>query len=114
MPIVCQETNDLLPVDMAAALDGICCEISAEEWGIPHLHGGLALQNRGVRLFLAESGAMVHVMADDCPLASAPLGPSGPFDAALLAACAWGRRFHLIAAFPPDIAERIILPHRTG
>ncbi|MDQ1278563.1 MAG: hypothetical protein QG555_1606 [Thermodesulfobacteriota bacterium] len=90
------------PTDMAAALEGIPCKISAQTLYRELVPFGPAYQNITGSLFLTESGAMAQVCA-------APLGSPFPFDAALHAACAWGQRFHHLTAFPVGFEARLIV-----
>lgn len=97
-----------LPMDMAAALDGVSFEILASKLYSELVPFGPAYQNIIGSLFLTESGAVAQICAAGHEAASALLGSPFPFDAALHAACAWGQRFHHLTAFPVGFEERII------
>lgn len=104
-----KEGRPPLPMDMAAALDGVSYEIPAQILYRELVPFGPAYQNIMGGLFLAESGAVAKICAAGHAAASAPLGSPFPFDAALHAACAWGQRFHHLTAFPVGFEERIII-----
>ncbi|MCK9391073.1 MAG: polyketide synthase dehydratase domain-containing protein [Syntrophales bacterium] len=97
-----------LPMDMAAALDGVSFEIPASQLYRELVPFGPAYQNIIGSLFLTGSGAVAQVFAARQPAVSDLLGSPFPFDAALHAACAWGQRFHHLTAFPVGFEERII------
>lgn len=104
-----KEGRPPLPMDMAAALEGISCEISAQTLYRELVPFGPAYQNITGSLFLTESGAIARVCAARQPTVSTLLGSPFPFDAALHAACAWGQRFYHVTAFPVGFEERIIV-----
>jgi hypothetical protein len=96
-------------MDMAAALEGDPCKISAPTLYRELVPVGPAYQNITGSLFLTEGGAMAQVCAAVAPLAAAPLGSPFPFDAALHAACVWGQRFRHLTTFPVGFAARVIV-----
>ncbi len=98
-----------LPMDIAAALDGVSCEITASKLYTELVPFGPAYQNIIGSLFLTENGAVAKVFAVRQPLVSELLGSPFPFDAALHAACVWGQKFHRLTAFPVGFEERIIV-----
>ena len=99
----------LLPLDVAAAVDGVCCAIHAEALYRDLVPFGQAYQNVTGCLFLAADGAAAEVRAPEEPASLFPLGSPFPFDAALHVACAWGQRFHHRTVFPVGFEERIIV-----
>ncbi len=104
-----EEDRPPLPMDMAAALDGVSCEIPAAKLYSELVPFGPAYQNIIGSLFLAESGAIAKIFAARQPAVSELLGSPFPFDAALHAACVWGQRFHRLTTFPVGFEERIIV-----
>ncbi|MDD5722780.1 MAG: polyketide synthase dehydratase domain-containing protein [Syntrophales bacterium] len=104
-----------LPLDIAAALEGIVFEIPARRLYEELVPFGPAYQNITGSLLLSEDGALGQACAADHPAPIHPLGSPFPFDAALHAACAWGQRFRQIVAFPVGFRERVIItPTRRG
>ncbi|HAJ26214.1 MAG TPA: hypothetical protein DCG53_03045 [Syntrophus sp. (in: bacteria)] len=104
-----KEGRTPLPVDIAAALDGVSCEIPALKLYSELVPFGPAYRNVTASLFLAEDGAVAQIFAARQPAVSNLLGSPFPFDAALHAACVWGQRFHRLTAFPVGFEERIIV-----
>jgi len=104
-----EEDRPPLPMDMAAALDGVSYEIPAQTLYRELVPFGPAYHNIMGGLLLAESGAVAQICAARQPAVSALLGSPFPFDAALHAACAWGQRFHHLTTFPVGFEERIIV-----
>jgi len=96
------------PMDLAAALEGICLELPARTLYGELVPFGPAYQNVREGLFLSEDGAIGQVDSADIPAASTLLGSPFPFDGALHAACAWGQRFRGIVAFPVGFEKRLI------
>ncbi|MGD0276738.1 MAG: 4'-phosphopantetheinyl transferase superfamily protein [Syntrophales bacterium] len=101
--------NARLPMDMAAALDGVCLEIHNKKLYSELITFGPAYQNIKGSLFISDNGAIGDVQAAEHPALSSPLGSPFPFDGALHAACAWGARFHNILTFPVAFKERHIV-----
>ena len=97
------------PLDRAAALDGVTCDIPADTLYRELVPFGPAYRNVTGSLCLAEDGAIGHARAPINKASCFPLGSPFPFDAALHAACAWGQRFHGIVAFPVGFAKRTII-----
>ncbi|MFA6411883.1 MAG: 4'-phosphopantetheinyl transferase superfamily protein [Syntrophales bacterium] len=104
-----EEGRAPLPMDIAAALDGVSREIPASRLYSELVPFGPAYQNIIGSLFLTESGAVAQVFAARQPAVSDLLGSPFPFDAALHAACVWGQRYHRLTAFPVGFEERIIV-----
>ncbi|MFA5180057.1 MAG: 4'-phosphopantetheinyl transferase superfamily protein [Syntrophales bacterium] len=104
-----KEGRPPLPMDMAAALDGIAREVPAQTLYRELVPFGPAYQNITGSLFLTENGAVARVCAARQPTVSTLLGSPFPFDAALHAACVWGQRFHRFTAFPVGFEARIIV-----
>ncbi|MCU0564287.1 MAG: polyketide synthase dehydratase domain-containing protein [Desulfobacterales bacterium] len=107
------ETAPELPLDLAAAPEGVCLTLAGE--GIyPELVAfGPAYRNL-VTLHLSRAGAVADVATPAIP-AAGPLGSPFAFDAAMHAACIWGQRFAGIVPFPVGFDERrVFLPTRPG
>lgn len=104
-----KEDRTLLPMDIAAALDGVSCEIPSSKLYSELVPFGPAYQNITGSLFLTESGAVAKVFAARQPAVSDLLGSAFPFDAALHAACVWGQHYQRLTAFPVGFEERIIV-----
>lgn len=102
------EQDGAVPVDVAAALDGIAFEVPAEKVYAELVPFGPAYRNIVGSVFLTEHGAAGLVRGAQVPAPSAPLGSPFPLDAAMHAACAWGQRFRGYVAFPVGFAERKI------
>lgn len=104
-----KEYRTPLPMDIAAALDGVSCEIPASKLYSELVPFGPAYQNIIGSLFLTESGAVAKVFAARQPGVSDLHGSPFPFDAALHAACVWGQRYQCLTTFPVGFEERIIV-----
>ena len=104
-----KEGRPPLPMDMAAALDGVSFEIPASKLYHELVPFGPAYRNITGSLFLTENGAVAQVFAARQPAVSDLLGSPFPFDAALHAACVWGQRYRCLTAFPVGFEERIIV-----
>jgi len=96
------------PVDIAAALEGQAWEISPREIYREWVPFGPAYRNIVAPLRLSADGALAMIQAPAHPPLP-PLGSPYPLDAALHAACCWGRHFTGITAFPVGFAARHIL-----
>ena len=105
-----------LPLDVAAAPEGICVPIAADRIYRDLVPFGPAYKNLQDPLWLGTDGALGIV----CP----PLPPSetvsllgSPFalDAAFHAACVWAQHYHDMVAFPVGIDHRrIFIPTQAG
>jgi phosphopantetheinyl transferase len=100
-----------LPVDVAAALEGIVFEVPAERIYRDLVPFGPAYRNITDALHISADGALAKIHApaepvrDDLPR---PLGSPFPLDAAFHAACVWGQRFAGFVAFPTGFQKRVI------
>ena len=103
------ESGPALPMDLAAALDGMAFGITAQALYRDLVPFGPAFQNVTDTIFLNENGALCHVIAAKHPASVEPLGSPFPMDGALHAACAWGQRFHHLVTFPVGFDERRVV-----
>ena len=106
-----------LPVDMIAALDGICRLIEPETIYGELVPFGPAFRSICAPLAVCESGAMAEVQAKNHPglRDSVHLGSIFPLDGAFHAACVWGQRYAGIVAFPVGIEQRTVVnPTQSG
>jgi phosphopantetheinyl transferase len=103
------ESGPPLPLDLAAALDGMAFGIPAQALYRDLVPFGPAFQNVTDTVFLNENGALCHVFAAKHPASVKPLGSPFPLDGALHAACAWGQRFHNRVAFPVGFEDRRVV-----
>ncbi len=100
-----------LPLDLAAAPEGICRTLAPERLYAELVPFGSAYRNIVKTLFLGNDGALArvgspHPTDDRTDLA---LGAPYPLDAAFHAACAWGQYTRHIVAFPVAIDHRQIM-----
>ncbi|MBA4396444.1 MAG: hypothetical protein C0394_03555 [Syntrophus sp. (in: bacteria)] len=102
------ESGPPLPMDLAAALDGMVFGIPAQALYRDLVPFGPAFQNVTDTIFLNENGALCNVLAAKHPASVEPLGSPFPLDGALHAACAWGQRFHHRVTFPVGFEARNI------
>lgn len=102
------EKGGRVPVDVAAALEGIAFEVPAERVYAELVPFGPAYRNIAGSVFLSENGAAGIVRGPEIPAPSVPLGSPFPLDAAMHAACAWGQRYRGYVAFPVGFEERNI------
>jgi len=103
------ETGPPLPLDLAAALDGMAFGIPAQTLYRDLVPFGPAFQNVTDTIFLNENGVLCHVFAAIHPASVEPLGSPFPLDGVLHAACAWGQRFHHRVTFPVGFEQRRIV-----
>lgn len=104
-----EDSGPALPVDLAAALDGMVFGIPAQALYRDLVPFGPAFQNVTDTVFLNENGALCRVFAAKHPVSTEPLGSPFPLDGVLHAACAWGQRFHNRVAFPVGFEERRVV-----
>ncbi|MDD5168836.1 MAG: polyketide synthase dehydratase domain-containing protein [Syntrophales bacterium] len=97
-----------LPVDLAAALEGVCFEVPAEGLYQDLVPFGPAFQSLQGKIFLSENGAAGSVRALNHPASSGLLGSPFPLDGAFHAACAWGQRYCRVVGFPVGFDARFI------
>ncbi len=104
-----------LPLDIAAAPEGICRTVEPERLYAELVPFGNAYRNVVKTLFLAPAGAIAWV-GSPRPLDSRKhliLGSPYPLDAAFHAACAWAQHVKNIVAFPVAVERRHIV-HPTN
>jgi phosphopantetheinyl transferase len=104
-----EDSDPALPVDLAAALEGMVFGIPAQSLYRDLVPFGPAFQNVTDTVFLNEHGALCRIFAAKHPVSAEPLGSPFPLDGALHAACAWGQRFHNRVAFPVGFEERRVV-----
>jgi phosphopantetheinyl transferase len=104
-----------IPLDIAAALEGIAFAVPAEKVYAELVPFGPSYRNIVGSVSLTREGASGLVRGPQSPAPAAPLGSPFPLDAAMHAACAWGQRFRGYVAFPVGFAQREVLrPTRPG
>ena len=104
-----------LPMDMAAALEGICCRIPSRTLYDDLVPFGPSYQNVTGDIYLSENGGLARVCSSEHPAPAEFLGSPFPLDGALHVACSWGQRFHDVVAFPMGFEERrIVDPTEPG
>lgn len=103
-----------LPLDLAAAVEGICTAVEPEVIYRDLVPFGPGYRNIVSSLWLSPDGALAEI-------GSPKLGETHPewflgspylLDAAFHAACVWGQRFAGFVGFPVSFKRRVIL-HRT-
>ena len=100
-----------IPIDLAAALEGICLEISSDQIYRELVPFGPAYHSITESLYISEDGAIARICAPSShasPDNPGPLGSPFPLDAAFHAACVWGQRYAQTVAFPVGIDQRVI------
>ncbi|MCP3953054.1 MAG: 4'-phosphopantetheinyl transferase superfamily protein [Desulfobacterales bacterium] len=104
-----------LPLDLAAAPEGICKTVAPEKLYAELVPFGSAYRNIVQTLFLGNDGAIARV-GSPSPSDNRKdfiLGSPYPLDAAFHAACVWGQYTRQIVAFPVAIGHRqIVRPTR--
>ncbi|MFH0725369.1 MAG: polyketide synthase dehydratase domain-containing protein [Pseudomonadota bacterium] len=106
-----------LPLDVAAAPEGICTPVAADRIYEDLVPFGPAFRNIRGTLRLSPDGALAEIK---CPALPAPGPPNflgSPFalDAAFHAACVWAQHYRHVVAFPVGIDERrILIPTKPG
>ena len=93
----CAGTVPSLPLDLAAAPEGICRMVAPEAVYAELVPFGRAYRNITDTLFLGNDGALARV------------GSPYPLDAAFHTACAWGQWTHQIVAFPVALDYRRVM-----
>ena len=100
-----------IPIDLAAALEGICLEISSDRIYRELVPFGPAYHSISGSLYISEDGAIARICAPPSHAGirnPGPLGSPFPLDAAFHAACVWGQRYAQTVAFPVGIDQRVI------
>jgi phosphopantetheinyl transferase len=99
------------PVDIAAALEGICTVVDPEAIYRELVPFGPAFRNITTPLHISPDGALARIETPrptDCD--TAPLLGSGyALDAAFHAACVWAQHYRGVVAFPVAIDRRILI-----
>lgn len=104
-----------LPLDLAAAPEGICRTVAPERLYAELVPFGSAYRNIVKTLFLGNDGALARVGSPRSPDSREDLvlGAPYPLDAAFHAACAWGQYTRHVVGFPVAIDHRkIVRPTR--
>jgi len=99
------------PLDLMAALEGICVEISSDKIYRDLVPFGPAYHNIRDILHIAEAGAIAKTGTPANYTGSGfPCNLGSPFilDAAFHAACVWGQRYSQTVVFPVAIDKRVI------
>ncbi len=106
-----------VPVDVAAAPEGICRKIPADRIYRELVPFGPAYRNIKGGLLLGADGALADIVCPEPADGEGPLRLGSPFalDAAFHAACVWGQHHHGVVAFPVAVGERrIYSPTKPG
>jgi phosphopantetheinyl transferase len=96
------------PMDVAAALEGVCIEVSPERLYKELVPFGPAYRNIVGPVGISPDGALARIRTPDAPRQTC-LGSPYALDAAMHAACAWGQHYQGFVPFPVAIAHRTIL-----
>ncbi len=99
------------PIDLAAALEGVCLAVAPRKIYRELVPFGPAFQNIRETLWVSEDGALAAIVApggDELPQRSL-LGSPFVLDAAYHAACVWGQRYALTIPFPVGFEQRRVL-----
>jgi phosphopantetheinyl transferase len=100
------------PLDLSAALEGICDEIPQNKIYRELVPFGPAYHNIQDILLISKEGtiAKIGTPPKDTALGDTMyLGSPFPLDAAFHAACVWGQRYARTVAFPVEIEKRTII-----
>jgi phosphopantetheinyl transferase len=101
-------------MDVAAALEGLCIEVSPERLYRELVPFGPAYRNIVAPVHISPDGALARIRTPDDPRQTR-LGSPYALDAALHAACAWGQHYLGFVPFPVAVEHRtIIRPTRPG
>jgi phosphopantetheinyl transferase len=106
-----------LPLDVAAAPEGICTPVAADSIYEDLVPFGPAFRNIQGTLWLSPDGALAEIKCPALPAPGTPnlLGSPFTLDAAFHAACVWAQHYKNIVAFPVGIDERrILIPTKPG
>ncbi|BBO88857.1 polyketide synthase dehydratase domain-containing protein [Desulfosarcina ovata] len=104
-----------LPLDLAAAIEGICDTIAPEVIYRELVPFGPGFRSICRPLVVSPDGALARVQAPSPASAlPGPLGSGFPLDGAFHAACVWGQRHARRVAFPVAIGRRIIFSPTRG
>lgn len=102
----------LWPMDVAAALEGICLSVEPETIYKELVPFGPAFQNIVAPVHVSPDGAMAKIKTPDKNNSSKDkpyLGSPYALDAVMHAACVWAQHFSGIVAFPVAIEARTIV-----
>jgi phosphopantetheinyl transferase len=100
------------PLDMSAALEGVCVEIPRNRIYRELVPFGPTYHNIRDTLLISKDGAIAEIGAPPnltLPGDAGYLGSPFPLDAAFHAACVWGQRYERTVAFPVEIEQRRII-----
>jgi phosphopantetheinyl transferase len=107
-----------VPLDVAASIEGLALQVSADDIYRDLVPFGPAYQNLKTPLIVSAAGVLATIRsgpATGSPERSGPLGSPFSLDAAFHGACVWGQRFAGVVAFPVGIDRRtVIRPTRAG
>lgn len=100
-----------LPLDLAAAPEGVCRQVAPEAVYAELVPFGRAYRNINATLFLGNDGALARVGSPQPPdnRKNLVLGSPYPLDAAFHAACAWGQWARKVVAFPVALDHRRVM-----
>lgn len=102
------------PMDVVAAPEGVCINVSPEKLYGELVPFGPAFRNIVAPVWISPDGALACIRTPDTPRRTC-LGSPFALDAALHAACAWGQHYQGFVAFPVAMERRIIIrPTRPG
>ena len=104
-------SSPLLPLDLNAAIEGVCFEVSPGKIYRELVPFGPAFHNIKAPLILSQHGGLAQIGSPpDKGFASVSktLGSPFPLDAAFHAACVWGQRYMGRVAFPVGLENRTV------
>lgn len=106
-----------LPLDVAAAPEGICSRIAVDRIYRDLVPFGPAYRNLQGAVWLSADGALAEIRCPALPASQTMSHLGSPFalDAAFHAACVWAQHYQNIVAFPLGIDQRrIFSPTEPG
>ncbi len=106
-----QAESGFVPLDVAAAPEGICTFVDPEKIYADLVPFGTAYANIKTPVLLSPDGALAVIECPNLPTTTASNHLGSPFalDAAFHAACVWGQHYHGIVAFPVAMDQRRVL-----
>ena len=110
----CFTRPDGWPMDVAAALEGICINVSPERLYEELVPFGPAYRNIVAPVWISPDGALACIRTPD-DSRQTRLGSPYALDATLHAACAWGQHYQGFVPFPVAMEHRTVMrPTQPG
>jgi phosphopantetheinyl transferase (holo-ACP synthase) len=96
------------PMDVAAALEGVCIQVPPEKLYEELVPFGPAFRNIVAPVWISPDGALACIRTPDYPRQTC-LGSPFALDAVMHAACAWGQHYQGFVPFPVAMERRSIV-----